>query len=66
MGQKVNPIGFRIALNKQWQSRWFAKKQEFGLNLAEDNKIRETVRKAIEGAQPSRRLALSASPTAFA
>ena len=50
MGQKVNPIGFRIALNKQWQSRWFAKKQDFGLNLAEDNKIRETVRKAIEGA----------------
>ena len=50
MGQKVNPIGFRIALNKQWQSRWFAKKQDFGLNLAEDNTIRETVRKAIEGA----------------
>ena len=50
MGQKVNPIGFRIALNKQWQSRWFAKKQEFGLNLAEDNAIRETIRKSIEGA----------------
>lgn len=54
MGQKVNPIGFRIALNKQWQSRWFAKKQDFGLNLAEDTKIRETVRKAIEGAAISK------------
>ena len=54
MGQKVNPIGFRIALNKQWQSRWFAKKQDFGLNLAEDNQIREIVRKAIEGAALSK------------
>jgi small subunit ribosomal protein S3 len=50
LGQKVNPIGFRLALNKQWQSRWFAKKQDFGTNLAEDTTIRETIRKAIKDA----------------
>lgn len=50
MGQKVNPIGFRVALNKQWQSRWFAKKQDFGTLLAEDELIRKTVRASIEGA----------------
>lgn len=50
MGQKVNPIGFRLAVTKQWQSRWFAKKQDFGTLLAEDDKIRKTIRASIEGA----------------
>ncbi len=50
MGQKVNPIGFRIALDKQWRSRWFAKKQDFGTLLAEDQMIRETVKKRLEAA----------------
>lgn len=45
MGQKVNPIGFRIALNKNWDSRWFAKKAIFGDWLHEDLKIRERVKK---------------------
>ena len=30
MGQKVNPIGLRLSLNKKWQSKWFANKQDFG------------------------------------
>ncbi len=54
MGQKVNPIGFRLALTKQWQSRWFARKRDFGVNLAEDEKIRQTVRESIEGAAITR------------
>ena len=29
MGQKVNPIGLRLSLNKKWQSRWFANKKDF-------------------------------------
>lgn len=45
MGQKVNPIGFRIAVNKNWDSRWFAKKAIFGDWLHEDLKIRERIKK---------------------
>ncbi|MBS0633930.1 MAG: 30S ribosomal protein S3 [Verrucomicrobia bacterium] len=40
MGQKTNPVGFRLALNRGWKSRWYANKQEFGTLLLEDNKIR--------------------------
>lgn len=40
MGQKTNPIGFRLAVRRNWQSRWFARKKEFGLLLIEDHKIR--------------------------
>lgn len=41
MGQKVNPIGLRLALNKKWRSRWYANKQQFGDFLIEDHKIRK-------------------------
>lgn len=41
MGQKVNPIGFRLSVRRDWQSRWFASKKEFGANLNEDYRIRE-------------------------
>ena len=44
MGQKVNPIGFRIGVNHAWRSRWFAPKKNFGAYLIEDQKIRETVK----------------------
>src|ERR1043165_4493735 len=40
MGQKVNPVGFRLVRNKGWRSRWFANKQEFGTFLIEDHLIR--------------------------
>lgn len=50
MGQKVNPIGFRIAVDKNWRSRWFCNKQDFGKTLVEDLKIRERVKKALENA----------------
>ena len=40
MGQKVNPIGLRLILNKNWQSKWYANKKEFGNFLQEDIKIR--------------------------
>jgi len=45
VGQKVNPIGFRISVNKNWDSRWFAKKAGFGDWLHEDLVIREAVKK---------------------
>ena len=41
MGQKINPTGLRIGVIKDWESRWYAKKGEFGDNLVEDNMIRE-------------------------
>ena len=41
MGQKVNPYGLRLGVNKDWQSTWFASKQDFAANLKEDYDIRE-------------------------
>lgn len=41
MGQKVNPIGFRLGTKKSWQSTWFAGKREYPKNLLEDLKIRK-------------------------
>lgn len=40
MGQKTHPVGFRLAVRRNWQSRWFAKKKDFGLLLIEDHFIR--------------------------
>jgi len=47
VGQKVNPIGLRLGINRSWDSIWFAKKNEIGKNLIEDNKIREYIKKNI-------------------
>lgn len=41
MGQKTSPVGFRLAVNKNWRSVWFANKKEFGALLEEDRQIRE-------------------------
>jgi len=41
MGQKTNPVGFRLAINRAWKSRWYANKQEFGNFLIEDDKLRK-------------------------
>ena len=47
MGQKVNPIGLRVGINKGWDSTWFAKKSDFGKYLIEDFKIRKYIKKNI-------------------
>ena len=47
MGQKVNPIGFRLGINRSWDSIWFAKKKEYGNLLIEDYKIRDYLKKNI-------------------
>ncbi len=41
MGQKIDPRGFRLAVTKDWSSRWFANNKNFAVNLLEDIKIRE-------------------------
>ena len=53
MGQKVNPIGFRTAVHKEWKSRWFAEKKEFGDLLNEDLLIRDMVRAKLKDAAVS-------------
>jgi len=47
VGQKVNPIGFRIGLTGDWQSKWYANKKEFGSLLIEDLNIRDYVKKNL-------------------
>ena len=41
MGQKVSPVGFRVGINKPWDSSWYANKEDFAKFLLEDNKIRK-------------------------
>ena len=48
MGQKVNPIGFRLGINRGWDSIWFAKKENFGNNLIEDFNIRKYIKENVE------------------
>lgn len=43
MGQKVNPKGFRVAVTRDWDSKWFSKKANFGVWLHEDLKIRDHI-----------------------
>ena len=47
MGQKVNPVGMRIGLNKNWNSRWYASDKDYPKYLAEDIKVREYLEKNI-------------------
>lgn len=46
MGQKVNPIGFRLGINKNWDSRWFANK-EYSQFVFEDHRIRKFLKKRL-------------------
>jgi small subunit ribosomal protein S3 len=50
MGQKTNPIGLRVAVNKDWRSKWYAEKKDFGKLLTEDRKIRDILKKKLESA----------------
>jgi small subunit ribosomal protein S3 len=47
MGQKVNPIGLRLGINRNWESRWFPKFGNIPTNVAEDDKIRKYVKKEL-------------------
>ena len=47
MGQKVNPVGFRLGINRSWDSIWYAKKNNYSKFLIEDYKIRQYIRKNI-------------------
>jgi small subunit ribosomal protein S3 len=43
MGQKVNPIGFRVGITEDWKSRWYAPKSAYGDFLVEDQKVRNHI-----------------------
>lgn len=54
MGQKVSPVGFRVGINKPWDSTWYASKQDFAKFLLEDSKIRKFFEKNYRQANISK------------
>ena len=54
MGQKTNPVGLRVAVTTDWQSKWFAGIREFGKLLVEDADIRRLLKRRLDGASVPR------------
>jgi small subunit ribosomal protein S3 len=54
MGQKINPIGLRLGINRTWESRWFAKGEEYAELLHADIRIREFLKSRLKNASVSR------------
>ena len=54
MGQKVNPISFRLGVHRTWDSRWFASGQKYIDNLREDIKLRDYLKKRLKHAGVSK------------
>jgi small subunit ribosomal protein S3 len=54
MGQKINPIGFRLAVNRNWSSRWYANSRQFAGMLAEDIKVRAFLKRKLAHASVGR------------
>jgi small subunit ribosomal protein S3 len=54
MGQKINPIGFRLGVNRTWDSRWFATGDDYSKHLHEDLAIRSYVEKELKAASVSK------------
>ena len=54
MGQKVNPLGFRLGVNRTWDSRWYADKQSFGDLLHEDIELRQYLNQRLKQAGVSK------------
>src|SRR5215208_1421764 len=54
MGQKNNPVGFRLAVNKNWSSRWYANTKNFAPMLAEDIKVRDFLKRKLAHASVGR------------
>ncbi len=50
MGQKINPTGYRIGISKDWSSRWFSDKADYGKRVYEDFKIREFLKNKLSQA----------------
>ena len=50
MGQKIHPTGFRLAVTRNWNSRWYANNRDFGDMLAEDIKVRDYLKTKLKNA----------------
>ncbi|MDU7588729.1 MAG: 30S ribosomal protein S3, partial [Acidovorax sp.] len=53
MGQKIHPTGFRLAVSRNWASRWYASNRDFAGMLAEDIKVREFLKAKLKNAAVS-------------
>ena len=54
MGQKIHPIGFRLSVNRNWSSKWYANSKNFATMLGEDLKVREFLKKKLAHASLSK------------
>ncbi|SRR5581483_4686240 len=54
MGQKINPVGFRLSVNRNWSSRWYANSKSFAPMLAEDIKVRDFLKRKLAHASVGR------------
>ena len=64
MGQKVNPINFRLQVHKNWSSRWFtANKKEFARAIAEDHQVRELIEKKFASRPTINKIEIERAPT---
>ena len=54
MGQKINPIGFRLAVNKAWSSKWYATPKDFPSMLKEDLDVRNYIKSKLKNAAVSK------------
>ena len=53
MGQKVNPAGLRLGINKDWTAKWYAPSKDFSATLENDMKIRNFLSKKLKNAAVS-------------
>ena len=54
MGQKIHPTGFRLAVTRNWSSRWYANTKNFGATLGEDIRVREYLKRKLSHASVAR------------
>ncbi len=62
MGQKVNPVSYRLQVNKNWSSKWFSRKADFKNWLIEDVKIREVIENRFKSRPTIDRITIERSP----
>lgn len=61
MGQKVNPVSYRLQISKDWSSKWFTRKSDFRNWLVEDTKIRDLIEKRFESRPTIARIGIERS-----
>lgn len=62
MGQKVNPVSFRLQVNKQWRSKWFANKREYAKYLTQDLEVRRMISSELGSRAAINKIDIERSP----